>query len=195
MIALIYLFRHYDYLMQKREDEAIMLDVKLKKKEKELLDAFQYLGKVNVQFSMIKELLKKMEMPSTKNELKRAYGEILSLACSITKSDYALLKIVDIESGRILHENFYKTKKDYKEEILVTVSSNELLNNIKKDNYFILKDMAVFASKLENFNIRAFICVPQKEVAHKKEERDFLEAIANQCEVIFLLFNSKYYKK
>lgn len=194
LFALIYLFRHYDSLMQKREDEAILLDFKLKKKEKDLLDAFQYLGKVNVQFSMIKDLLEKMEMPKTKNELKKAYGEILSLACSITKSNFSILKIIDLEDERILHESVYNTKKD-NEEISVKIGHGEILNNIKKDNYFVINGIAIFASKSENFNIKAFICVPQQEIEHKKEERDFLEAVANQCEIIFLLFNSKYYKK
>ncbi len=194
LVALIYLFRHYDFLVQKREEEAILLDFKLKKKEKELLEAFQYLGKVNVQFSMIKDLLEKMEMPKTKNDLKKAYSEILSLACSITKSHFSVLKIIDLESERILHESVCNMRKDGS-EVSVKIGHGEILNNIKKDNYFVINDVAVFASKSENFNIKAFICVPRKEIEHKKEERDFLEAVANQCEIIFLLFNSKYYKK
>ena len=193
LIAMIYLFRHYDSLMQKREDEAILLDFKLKKKEKELLDAFQYLGKVNVQFSMIKELLEKMEMPKTKNGLKKAYWEILSLACSITKSHFAILKIINLEDGRVLHESFCNFNDS--EDSLPKIGNGEILNNIKKDNYFIINDTAIFASKSENFNIKAFVCVAKKDVEHKKEERDFLEAVANQCEIIFLLFNSEFYKK
>ncbi|MDA3815091.1 MAG: hypothetical protein PF549_01860, partial [Patescibacteria group bacterium] len=180
LVALIYLFRHYDYLMQKREEEAILLDVKLKKKEKELLDAFQYLGKVNVQFSMIKDLIRKREMPTTKSQLKRAYMEILSLACSITRSHFSVLKIIDLESERTLHENSFNLKNE-EEDISFKIRNNEVIESIKNNNnYFVIDGMAIFTSKSENFNIKALVCVPQKEIEHKKEEKDFLEAIANQ---------------
>lgn len=197
LLALVYFFHQYDRIVSKKEEEAWMLDVKLKSKEKELLNAFQYLGKVNVQISMIKSLLENMKIPSTKNQLKEIYEELLRLVCSITGKEYASLRIINIENGRTLNEQIESLEK----EQAGTSNGNGKIGNADLVEKFTAKEKgdlenySIFYSEAENFFIKAFILVPNnRKNSYSAEERSFLEAVANQCEIIFLLFSSRYYK-
>lgn len=195
IMALVYFFRQYDRIVRKKEEEAWMLDVKLKSKEKELLNAFQYLGKVNVQISMIKSLLEKMKIPSTKNQLREIYSELLRLVCSITGKECAILRIIHIENGRTLSEQveIMGTQEQCGEGM--KCGNAEMVERFKTKDKSDFEENSLFYSEAENFFVKAFILVPNpKKSTYSSEERSFLEAVANQCEIIYLLFSSRYYK-
>jgi hypothetical protein len=194
----VYVFWHYDYVVKKREKETSKIYEKLERKEKELLDTFQYLGKVNVQFATIRDLLEKMKTPAptTREEVRKAFSELLSIICNATGRSYALLKIINLGDERTLIKEisgFEEGDKDpqckIKNNFLVDVykNKNENFNNS-------LNGCDVFFSELENFYIKAFLILPKKRGELIDNEKAFLEAVANQCEILFLLFNSKYYK-
>lgn len=194
LAALMFFFSQYDSLVRKKEEEVWMLDIKLKSKEKELLSAFQYLGKVNVQISMIKSLLEKMKIPSTRNQLREIYAELLRLVSSLTGEDCACLRIINIENGRTLSEHIETVNKT-KDHLENSLGNNDLIKRfrqkIKEDD----SEYTFFYSDTDNFSIKAFVLVPKNHKKHfTAEERSFLEAVANQCEIMFLLFNSRYYK-
>jgi hypothetical protein len=195
LLALGFFFYQYDEIVGKKEEEAWLLDVKLKSKERELLNAFQYLGKVNVQISMVRSLLEKMRIPSTKNQLKISYAELLRLICSATGESCSSLRIIDITTSRTLSEQSEATNGDGEYCRNMKIGNYELLEKFRKNNKNFLEDFAIFFSDSKNFSIKAFIIVPNSKRSHYgREERNFLEAVANQCEIMFLLFNSRYYK-
>jgi len=150
-LAAIYVFWHYDYVVQKREQETFNLSSKLRSKEKELIETFQYLGKVNVHFSVIRDFLERIKkpIPTNKKELKEALRELLEIACSATGSEMAWLKIIDTKKRRILIEqkegyNFEEEDKNkevtvknlldiYSEGIDSKVNHNEIFYS-KSDN-------------------------------------------------------------
>lgn len=195
LLAILYIFRHYDYFMKKKEEEALLLNSKLKTREKELLDSFQYLGKVNVQISMIKSLLEKMEIPKSKNRLKEIYGELLHLVCGITGRKRAFLRIINLETGRTLSEQFVSEEGGL-EEFNLKAGNIDLANKFKEKEKIAVPGYSVVFSHSENFFIKAFVFIPDGEI--KKDytnEENFLEAVASQCEILFLLFSSRYYKE
>lgn len=197
-LAVLYVFWHYDYVVKKREHEASKLFLKLEKKEKELLDTFQYLGKVNVQFSIIRDLLQKMKTPAptSREEVEKVFSELLSIVCNATGRSYAFLKIVDLEKGKTLFEQF-NGFDNVSEENGYFSAKNETLIEIfdkKRQKNSNLKEGDVFFSDLDNFNLKAFLILPKKKEIEMEDESSFLEAVANQCEILFLLFNSRYYK-
>lgn len=197
LLALLYIFRHYDYFMKKKEEETLWLNSKLKTREKELLDSFQYLGKVNVQISMIKSLLEKMEIPKSKNRLKEIYEELLLLVCGITGRQKAFLRIINLETGRTLSEQCISSSEaGDANEFNVKAGNIDLANKFKEKEKIEISGYSVFYSHSENFFIKAFVFVPDDD--RKKDyssEENFLEAVASQCEILFLLFNSGYYKE
>jgi hypothetical protein len=80
-------FRLYEKALKSREKEIRNLEGEYQKREKELLETFTYLGKVNVQISMIKAFLQKMKVPANRKELKEYIEEVLRMALSISKKD------------------------------------------------------------------------------------------------------------
>lgn len=194
LIAMIVVFRHYDIQMREKEAEATTLNLKLEKKERELLNALEYLGKVNVQVSMIKTLFETMKIPSTKNQLIEMFSELLRVVGSVTKEKCARLRIVNLQNQRTISEHAESLHGE-KDVCQIIVGNKELIERFSKKNKDNISDSHVFYSDTENFYLKAFIFVPNlKKKDYSAEERAFLEAVANQCEVIFLLFSSKYYK-
>ncbi|MEA2007164.1 MAG: hypothetical protein U9O20_03340 [Patescibacteria group bacterium] len=194
LIALIVVFRHYDVQMRKKEEEAMTLNLKLEKKERELLNALEYLGKVNVQVSMIKSLFGTMKVPSTKNQLLDVFSELLRVVMSVTKENCARLRIVNLQNQRTVSE-YVESLEDENSVCQVVAGNKELLERFSEKNKKNISDFRVFFSDVENFYLKAFLFVPDtRKKEYSTEERAFLEAIANQCEVVYLLFNSKYYK-
>lgn len=195
LFALIVVFRHYDSQIKRHEDEAMTLNTKLEKKEKELLNALEYLGKVNVQVSMIKSIFEKMKVPSTKSQLIEVYSELLRIVCGMTDEPYAALRIVNLQNGRMLSEHIEKVNGHSDEEIKNSLGNKELIEKFIKRDKDNIGEFATFFSNVENFYAKAFITIPNaKGKKFQQEERAFLEAVANQCEIVFLLFNSRYYK-
>jgi|GEM_PF-656847 len=193
-VSTIFLFWHYDYVVQKREEESFHLSSKLKNKEKELLETFQYLGKVNVRFSVIRDLLEGMKKPAptTRKELSGVLIELLNIACSATSKEQAWLKIINTKNRKVLIEEFggNEFEEDSKKN---KVSVKNLLDTYNKGKNFKIKEFEVFYSELDNFYIKAFLILPVNGDLTTETE-DFLKAVANQCEILFLLFDSQYYR-
>ena len=194
LIALIIVFRHYDAQMRKKEEEAMSLNLKLEKKERELLNALEYLGKVNVQVSMIKSLLDTMKVPSTKSQLFEVFSEMLRIVNSVTKEEFARLRIINLKNNRTLSEHVEATREE-DESCQLILGNKDLIEKFNLKSKDGTDDCHVFFSDAENFYLKAFIFVPNtKGKNFSPEEKMFIEAIANQCEVIFLLFNSQYFR-
>lgn len=188
-LAAIYVFWHYDYVVQKREQESHQLSSKLQSKEKELIETFQYLGKINVRFSVIRDFLERMKQPAptSEKELGESLEELLDIVCNATGREKVWLKIVDIKSKKILIEKFVgHSSRDKKDKHHIAVGN--LLDVYENKISSRIKDFEIFHSKADNFNLKAFLILPFNEEM-KNQSDDFLKAIANQCEILFLLFD------
>lgn len=197
LIELTLLFsisRYYSREVDKKEAEAFWLNSRLKDKEKELLSALEHLGKVNVQISMIQELYEKMEIPKTKGRLRQILDETLSIVKSVTQESQVWLRIIDIESGRTLKEH-QVGDSPIKSTELNKLSNKKLIRLFKKKEKGNIGNYHIFYSDADNFLIKAFVMVQDnKASSNQGAERNFLKAVANECEIIFLLFTSQYYK-
>jgi hypothetical protein len=194
LLALFIIFRSYDSLMSEKEAEVLSLDAKLRNKEKELLDAFQYLGKVNVQVSMIESVFEKVKAPTTKNQLKEIYSEFLKIVCSITEESNVAIRIINLKTKRTLGEFFNQNGKGKVGKL--NIGNVDLISKLESRDNSNLSNYYLFFSRTESFFVKAFVLVPHENKKSEKydiKKRRFLEAIANQCEIAFLLFNSKYY--
>lgn len=198
LVALIFIFRHYDAQIKKYEEEKFLLNIKLKKKERELLSALEYLGKVNVQVSMIKSLFEKIKIPSSKNQLQGMYSELLRIVASITKEKVVVLRIINLKDRKTVGEQvefLSEPEKDQSKSGFSKIGNKELLKRHQEKSKDKINNFRVFYSDIDNFYIKAFIFVPNTQNSGVySDEREFLEAVANQCEVLHILFNSRYYK-
>lgn len=195
LLALYFMFNYYDAIMEKKERENFLLNLKLRKKERELLSAFQYMGKVNVQVSMIKSVFENIKTPSSKQELKSTYRELLRLVCSTSGEECAGLRILDLKTKRTLGdfiENF-SSGEDLCSK--VSFGNRDLIESFEKKSGQI-NDFEVFYSEADNFSVKAFVFVPISGGRKATEdEKEFIEMLANQCEIFYLLYSLQSGKK
>lgn len=181
------IFRLYEKAVMRREEEIQKLEREYQKREKELLETFAYLGKVNVQMSMIKSFLRKMNVPTDRKELKEYIEEILRLALSLSRKNWMTLRIVHPEKFQTLSEYWVRVSQETKiDEIRI---GNKEIMNLTKDKkrcnekgYCVLRSTGSASPKH-----KAFLVFLNGEKIDQ-EIMDFLEAAVNQCEIIYTLF-------
>ena len=195
IIILIKLFKDYDFYSNKSERKANRLSDKLKEQQKLLSDSLEYLGKMNVQMSIVKQMINKLKSPVGKNRLEYVMNEMLQVAGGLVGSKGIILKIIDLKNEKTIKKFSLGEKGSFKGSVKNITNRMLCKNNWDKKN----EEIFVVASSYDNFSLSTFAIFNVAEVTEKdKEEENILELvqdIINQCEVMFLLFNSKYYKQ
>lgn len=189
-----HVFRLYERAVEIREKEIQHLENEYQKREKELLETFTYLGKVNVQISMIKSFLQKMKVPASRKELKEYMEEVLRMALSTSKKDWITLRIIHPEKFQTLSE--YWAKSSAKAEANEAKIGNKEIVDLTKDKrhcndkgYCVLSSSGSASSEH-----KAFLVFLNEEKVDP-EVMDFLKAAVNQCEIIYTLFLLKHGQK
>lgn len=180
--ALMNLFLDYCRQGVTLEKKLNSLNKKLEKKEKELLSTLEYLGKVNIQFSLIRSIVKATKVPRDKNELQENYSQLLKTATILTQENLIALRIIDLDTGKTLSEYPGSTA------LAINIGNRELVNLLKRKDVLI-KNYQIFYSVGNNINIKAFLIIPlEKTKKINEESEELLAAVASRCEINYLLF-------
>jgi len=184
------IFRLYERTVKNREKEIEKLEGEYQKREKELLEAFAYLGKVNVQISLIQSFLQKIKAPSSRKEAESYVNEILSIALTLSGKKWATLRAIDAKTLQTVKE--YWAKKNPEIDISgIKISNKDIASwgeegsQCEKNGYCVYTSAGSSLSSLK-------VCLVF--LNGEKMDRDiegFLRATANQCEVLLTLFDSK----
>jgi hypothetical protein len=184
------IFRLYEESVSHREKEIQKLEEEYQKREKELLEAFAYLGKVNVQISLIQSFLQKIKAPSSRKEAENYINEILKIALSLSGKKWATLRAIDGSSLQTVKEYWAKTNPEI-DTSGIKIGNKDIASWGKEGDKCDREGYCVYASagsKLSPFKV--FLVFLNGE----KMERDiegFLRAAANQCEVLLTMFDFK----
>ena len=103
------IFLLYEKAVENREKEIQKLEGEYQRREKELLEAFAYLGKVNVQVSLIKSFLKKLKAPSSRKEAESYIKEILEIALTLSGKKWVTLRALDAKNLNTASEYWAKS--------------------------------------------------------------------------------------
>lgn len=153
--------------------------------EDRLRETFKYIGSVNLQIEEMKKVFSNVKYPENKKDLHALFINMSERILGIVSADWVLLRIIDVNNYSTLHEHFI-------------VRGNKKAERIKFENKCLfdgscLTDNQVFVeSTVENFNIKAFCILP---IAVTKDQEFMIKSITNQLEMMFVIFNSLYYKK
>jgi len=189
-----HVFRLYEKAVESREKEIRHLENEYQKREKELLETFTYLGKVNVQISMIKSFLQKMKVPASRKELKEYMEEVLRMALSTSKKDWITLRIIHPEKFQTLSE--YWAKSSSKAETNeAKIGNKEIIDLTKDKRHCNEKGYCVLSSSGSASSEHKAFLVFLNEEKVDAEIMDFLKAAVNQCEIIYTLFLLKHGQK
>jgi hypothetical protein len=183
-------FRLYERAVAQREEEIKKLEGEYQKREKELLETFTYLGKVNVQISMIKSFLGKMKVPADKKGLKEYIEEVLRLALSLGKKEWMTL--------RIIHPKKFQTMAEYWAKLgsgartgEVRIGNKEIVDLTRDKRHCNEKGYCVLSSAGSSSPDQKAFLVFLNDDKIDQEVMEFLKAAVNQCEIIYTLFEMK----
>lgn len=155
--------------------------------EERLRETFKYIGSINLQIEEMKKVFSRVnKYPESKKDVQALFVHTAERILGIINVDWVLIKMVDIKNGNNLHEYFIS--RGNKKVAKVKVDNKELLTG---DCSF--GQCSIIKSNQENFNIKAFCILPN---VSKNDNQEFLiNSIINQLEMLFIIFNSLYYKK
>ena len=155
------------------------------KLEKQLGDAFKYIGSVNVQMQEIKSIFSGIKKyPESKKDFKLIMHFLADKILGITDIDWVIFKIIDLNNFQTLKE--YCGSRGLSVLLKCDISNEDVVGE-KSDFY------DIFKSDQENFNEKAFCIIPNKKLTNN--QKIFIKAIINQLDMMFIIFSSSYYKE
>jgi hypothetical protein len=184
------IFRLYEEAMRRRENEISQLEKEYQEREKELIETFTYLGKVNVQMSLIREFLGKLKAPANRHEVKEYIDEILRMSLAISKREWITLRIIKADERKTVSEYWAKSspKVETKE---IKIGNKDLLEIAGEKKYCHRSGYCVVPSTGAGAsNLKTFLVFEENNI--DREIQDFLSAAVNQCDIIFSLFEIKH---
>lgn len=181
-------FRLYERSVESREKEIQKLEGEYQRREKELLEAFAYLGKVNVQISLIQTFLQKIRAPSSRKEAETYINEILTIALTLSGKKWVTLRAMDAKTLQTLNEYWAKASPEI-DTNGIKIGNKDIANwaeesgSCQKDGYCIY---ASAGSKISP--VKVYLVFLNGENI-ERDVQGFLQAAANQCEVLLTLYN------
>lgn len=186
------IFRLYEETVSRREKEIGKLEKEYQKREKELLEAFAYLGKINVQVSLIRSFLETLKAPSSRQEAENYINKILKIVLSLSGKRWATLRVIDTKTFQTLKEYWaYPSGVGPEaEKEGIKIGNKDMVKWEKEGNGGESEFFVAGSSGSELSSGRVFL-VFLNGGKMEPDIKDFLRAAANQCEVLLTLFGAK----
>jgi hypothetical protein len=184
------IFRFYEESVNRREKEIQKLEGEYQKREKELLEAFAYLGKVNVQISLIQSFLQKIKAPSSRKEAENYINEILKIALSLSGKKWVTLRAIDSETLQTVKEYWAKVNPEV-DTSGIKIGNKDIASWGKEGDKCDRKGYCVYTSAGTKLSPFKFFLVFLNGEKMNQDIEGFLRAAANQCEVLLTMFDFK----
>lgn len=149
-------------------------------------DSFKYIGKVNVQIQQIKSIFNSSDrFPKTKNDFKKTLLFYSERIFGIVNIDWVLFRIINSTTGRTISEQF-ETRQGLPREY-PHISNKMILERQRLNPY------TTVVANPQDLSILVSCTIPAENITG--DERVFIQAITNEIAMIFIYFNSIYYKE
>lgn len=170
-----------------RQKELIKrISIDKKTTEEKLVDAFKYIGQINVQMQEIKSIFNNTtKFPGTKNDFKKTLLYFSEQTFGIVNSNWVLFRIIDCSNQKTISEHF-ENRLGY--NLKCPHISNR--NIIEKQS---CSPFTAVISNPPNLNILTCCIIPEESISN--EDLIFLKAITNEITMMFVFLESSYYNK
>jgi hypothetical protein len=181
-ILILNLYKHEVY---KHKEEIKKVDNDKKIVEEKFIDSFNYIGKVNVQIQEIKSIFNASNRyPETKNDFKQTFRFLSGRVLGIVNTNWVLFRIINNNTQKTLSECF-ETRQDY------SCKYPRISNRMIIEKQPILNVTTVISNP-QNLNVLVYCALPIDKVSD--DQSIFIQAILNEITMLFVIFNSLYYK-
>ena len=185
-IVSVVIYNLYKNEVSRQKEQIDKINDEKKSALEKLDDSFKYIGQINVQLQQIKLIFNKYDkLPETRNDFKRSLYFFGERVFGISDANWVLFRIIEIKSHKTIIEQFetrHDSSFDYPH------ISNKMI--IEKQS---CPPFSVVISNPQNFNILVGAILPVESISN--EERIFIQAIANEIMMLFVILNSAYYKE
>jgi len=192
--VLIRLFRAYDFHSNKNDRKASELKSELEEQKELSVDTLKYLGKMNVQMSIIKQVVEKFKAPVEKERIESVMNEMLQGIAGLVDNNKIGLRIINLENCKTISEVHLNNNGKLKKR-MNRVPNKILCAELKRKK---IQGIQVIPSEHSNFSLKTFVLIEALKVEKgqvvNKEQFDLVQDIVNQCEMIYLLCKSEYHK-
>jgi hypothetical protein len=153
--------------------------------EKRLTEAFHYIGTVNIQIEEIRSVFSDIrKFPENKRDFRYILQFLAEKALCMVNAAWVLFRIVDTRNLDTLSE--YSESRGNAFLLNHKISNKHLVSKEK------FEGLAVVQSGQGNFHIKTFCIIPKEKLSGDQEV--FIKVLANQLEMLFIIFASTYYK-
>lgn len=190
LIALLLLVGYFTSQVYKKEldkyaKELKELATKKTDLENKLNDAFCYIGAVNVQLLEIKSVFTaQKKYPENKRDFKTIQSLFARRALEIANVDWVVFRIIKPDTLRTLQE--------HSETRSGTILAKRHISNRAIACNGVISGCSVVCPEQENLTIKAFCILPTEELTASQEI--LIRAIVSELEMLFIIFNSEYYR-
>ena len=147
-----------------------------------LIDAFKYIGGVNVQIHEIRSIFCGLDRyPLTDNEFSNELVFFARKVLGIVNADWVVIRIIRQKNIRTLKEHFESRK--YRDVSTKGISNKAIVSNLAIEGY------GTIVTHRENSAVMVACVFPKKCL--EEEERILVEAINNQIEMRYLIFSCR----
>jgi len=153
--------------------------------EEKMNDSFRYIGEINIQIQEIKSIFNKInKYPETKNDFKKTLRFFSERILGMVNAEWVLFRIIDGDTQKTISEHF---------EARPSISCNcpQVSNKMIAEKQPIIPFTTVISNP-ENLNIITSCILPTSTIT--SDQRVFIQAIANEITMLFVILNSSYYK-
>lgn len=190
LIALLLLVGYFNSKLYKKEldkyaKELKELATKKADLEDKLNDAFCYIGAVNVQLLEIKSVFTaQKKYPENKKDFKNIQSLFARRALGIANVDWVVFRIIKPDTLRTLQE--HSETRGRKILLKRHISNRAIACNE------VIAGCSAVCSEQENLTIKAFCILPNENLT--ENQKILIRAIVNELEMLFIIFNSEYYR-
>jgi hypothetical protein len=188
-IAGILTFSIYQRIVERKEQERAAAENDREHVRRELIESYQYIGSVNRQVNLLKELANKTSLEIVESEKlsKDIMASLLANAAASVGAQTAFIRFLDVEKGRTDHEVLHSLEgiKTLK------VSNKELLNAHAAgvSHAFIRsecgRELIVVPSDHRDVPVKAFLLTLAAPDMARDMDTSLLKVFANQAELIY----------
>ena len=146
-----------------------------------LVEAFRYIGKVNVEIQEIESVLCGVAFyPQSKREFRRLVDQLASRAMTIADAPWLVVRMIDRHSGHTVSEHSVQRPEGGLPSI--TVGNRALIEGRRVDG------MQTIGPRQDNLDLLTVFILPASVIS--KEKIILLTAILNQIEMLFILHST-----
>jgi hypothetical protein len=162
-----------------------LYEKELKSRESHLKEAWAHIGKINRLTEAFRDVLVHIDKyPENKKEMKELLAIMAEKILGMIDSPFVMLRILLPDGAKTLTE--YNQSRNGENNFEMKLANKDLIENKKDEEYEII------ASSVDNTKIKAYCVFPKTEI--NSEQKIFIQKIVNDLAMLYIIFNSGFYK-